>query len=345
MADEFSGVGIAVVLVSASIVLSGIMIGLGRAFNYKRVEHFGYEELVQSVINAAIIGSFAAIINLVSDVSGNVQNSSCSGNVIDQLICNFGIVKIALLGFSNELIKLTSLIGYYQKLTLDFGAFAIEPFGNLSALSGIFSNHLLFSSLLITLLSLNIQIASFIKLNALSLLFPLGLLLRSFFATRRVGGYLIALSIGLFVFYPSFILIFQNPAPALDNSTILMKSFNNNSIYAPMPIIDLNNNYAIAAKLDLMSGRCSGNISNTSNCYLINNTLNISGLNISSNNTSTDFSGDLGLIAGSNEDGLGKMLMYILLSPIFSLLISFVFIRELGGLLGNEIGLKTFVAI
>ncbi|MGV8085350.1 MAG: hypothetical protein ACP5N9_03820 [Candidatus Bilamarchaeum sp.] len=346
MADEFSGVGIAVILVSASIVLSGIMIGLGRAFNYKKIEHFGYEELVQSVINAAIIGSFAAIISLVSDLSSNLINSSCSGNIVDQLLCNYNISRIALFTFSGELLKIANIVGYYQKLALDFGAFSIEPFGNLNSISGVFSSQLLLSSLLLTIQSLNIQIAIFIKQNALGLLFPLGLLLRSFFATRRVGGFLIAIAIGLFIFYPSFIMIFQNPSPALDNSSSLMRSFSNNSIYAPIPIIDLNNNYAIAAKLDLMSGRCSMNFSNNSNCSRLNETMNLTAYNITNvSNTTIDFSGDLTVISGSNEDVLGKMLMYSLLAPIFSIIISMIFVRELGGLLGNEIGLKTFVAI
>ena len=47
MADDFIGMGMAVIVVTASIVLAGILIGVGRAFGYKKVEHFGINELIQ----------------------------------------------------------------------------------------------------------------------------------------------------------------------------------------------------------------------------------------------------------------------------------------------------------
>ena len=48
MADTFAGMQIAVIVVTASIVLSGILIGVGRAFSYKRIENFGVEEFFAS---------------------------------------------------------------------------------------------------------------------------------------------------------------------------------------------------------------------------------------------------------------------------------------------------------
>ena len=65
MAEDFVGMNIAILVVSASIVLSGILIGVGRGLGYKKLEHFGIVELIQSMINAAIIGSFATIISLI----------------------------------------------------------------------------------------------------------------------------------------------------------------------------------------------------------------------------------------------------------------------------------------
>jgi hypothetical protein len=208
------------------------------------------------------------------------------------------------------------------------------------------------------LVSLNTQISIFISQNALSLLFPVGLVLRSFFATRKVGGFLIALAVGLYIFYPAFVLIFPSPQGDLTNTTALLATFNNNSFYAPVPVVDLNSNYALAGKLDVMSGRCApflnaslmtgiGNQSNStsSNATLTNMTISNCQNFTNLTSESTDFSGDITVAAGSTANVLAESLLYTVVAPLFSLLISVVFIRELGSLLGSEIGLRTVASV
>lgn len=358
MAEDFVGVEIAVIVVTASILLAGILIGLGRAFGYKRIEHFGIEELVQSVINAAIIGSFAAVVELVAAVSAELVTETCTGgNVVEQLVCSLGNINTILFGFFQELVKILTLVGYYQSISLDFGAFAISPFTNLAAVSSVLSAQLLSTNVILLLVGLNMQIANFIGQNALALLFPVGLVFRTLFATRKVGGFLIALSIGLFLFYPTFVLIFPDPVPDLDNATLAMANFNNNSYYATLPVVDLNDNYAIAGKLDIMSGRClEENLSNTSSCNqtlidfgIMQNVSNFSNITIWEmalpENTSLDFSGDLTYITQANNNALSKATLYSVLAPLFSLLVTVVFVKELANILGSEIGIKTIAAI
>ncbi len=374
MADTFVGVDIAVVVVTASIVLAGILIGIGRATGYKRVEVFGIEELIQSIINAAIIGSFAAIIELVGAVSSSVVTQTCTaGTVVDQLVCILGSLGSSMFLMSQQLLSMLNLVGYYQSLSLDFGAFSISPFVNLASVSNTLSLQLLALNAVIVLMQLNGEIASFIGQNALGLLFPVGLVLRTFFATRKVGGFLIALALGLFVFYPTFILIFPPPQAELDNATAQMQNFTNNSYYATTPVVDLNSNYAIAGKLDVLSGRCdpsaynftqiiaamnqtnqSGNQSNgTGNqtnstmngSYCYNFMLSQAMANITLPNTTVDFSGDITRIVQTNNTAISKSLLYSVVAPLFSLLITVVFVRELANILGSEIGLKTFASI
>ncbi len=340
MAD-FVGIEIAIVIVTASIILSGILIGLGRAFGYKKVEHFGIEELLQSIVNAAIIGSFAVIIELVDAVSSSIVGDSCPiGNAISQLSCTLDALTVSLFSFFSELVKTSNLVGYYQTLSLNFGSFSISPFTNLSSVSSVLSLQILLTNLIILFLQLNSQIAIFIGQNALGLLFPVGLVLRTFFATRRVGGFMIALSLGLFIFYPAFILIFPTPIYEIDNSSINMVNFTNNSYYAPIPVVDLNDNYAIAGKLDIMSGRCT-NSSNSTGCL----SQNISQENFTLENLSVDFSSDLTVITQSNNVALSKSLLYSVIAPMFSLILTFVFVRELTSVLGSEITFKTIASI
>lgn len=381
MADTFVGIEVAVIVVTASIVLAGILIGLGRAAGYKRIEVFGIEELIQSIINAAIIGSFAAIIQLVGAVSSSVVSPSCSqGTVISQLGCGLDRMGASLFLMFQQLLNVLNILGYYQSLSLDFGAFSIAPFVNLSSVSGTLSLQLLSLNWIIILLQLNSQIASFIGQNALGLLFPVGLVLRTFFATRKVGGFLIALALGLYVFYPTFILVFPDPQPDIDNATAIMANFTNNSYYATTPIVDLNSNYAIAGKLDVLSGRCdpnaynftaiiaamnqtnltnqtgngtnqtsngttnSTNMTNSTATFCYNFLLSQALANISTN-ASVDFSGDLTRLAQTNNTALSKSLLYSVIAPIFSLIITVVFVRELANILGSEIGLKTIASV
>ncbi|MFH1685341.1 MAG: hypothetical protein ABH983_03465, partial [Candidatus Micrarchaeota archaeon] len=131
----------------------------------------------------------------------------------------------------------------------------------------------------------------------------------------------------------------------------------NNSFYASMPVVDLNDNYAIAGKLDLMSGHCFDvNLSNSSACNqtLIDqgfrvNTSNVSNITVwetvMPENLSTDFSGDLTLISQSNSRSIAKSLLYSVVGPIFSLIITVVFVKELASILGSEIGLNTIASI
>ena len=358
--SEFPGVEIAVIVVSASIVLAGILLGLGKAFGYKRIENFGVEELIQSIVNAAIIGAFAAIIELVAVISSTIVTPLCEeGNVVQQLICVLGNINDSLFLMFQNLVQILNLLGYYQSLALEFGAFAIVPFANLDSVSAVLSAQILSLNAIIILLSLNMQIAVFIGGNALGLLFPVGLVLRTMFATRKVGGFLIALAIGLYLFYPTFVLIFPDPQMEANQSAMLMENFTNNSFYATPPVIDLNDNYAIAGKFDILSGRCHPDMFNITNTT--NTTINISNssilmacnqtladyniTNLTAQNVSIDFTGDLTEITQTNNAAISKSLLYAVIAPIFSLLVTMIFVKELASLLGSEIGLKTIASI
>jgi hypothetical protein len=336
MAD-FVGMSVAVIIVTASIILAGIIIGVGRAFSYKRIENFGIEELLQSVINAAIIGALASIISIISGVSASIVSAQCgSGDAPAQLACSLSKLEGSLFLMFQETVKALNILGYYQSLVLDFDVFSIQPFENLSSISGVLSNQVFTMQLLVMLIELNVQILNFVGENALLLLLPIGLVLRTFFVTRKAGGFMIALSIALYVLYPSFILIFPDPLAEVNNATVVLSNFTNNSMYATVPVVDLNDNYALGAKLDLMSGRCSGNLSNSSICANMTKDLT---------NSSVDFTGDLTLLTQANSNAISKVLLYSVIAPLLSLVVTIVFVKEVGDILGSEIGLSTFSVI
>lgn len=343
MADQFAGMSVAIIIVTASIVLAGIFIGVGRAFSYKRLESFGVEEFFQSAVNAALIGGLASVISLISAVSSGIAPTTCgSGNAPEQLICTLNEIKGSLFSLMEQSIRALDFIGYYQSIVLDFNAFAIAPFSNLGSISSIFSSQVFLMQAQLLLIELNIQMLNFVEQNALVLLLPIGLVLRTLFATRKAGGFLIALAIGLYILYPSFIMIFPSPANALNNATEAMANFTNNSAYATVPVIDLNDNYAIAGRLDVMSGRCAINGTNSTTPANSTNCLQFTS---NSSNQSVDFVGDLTLGAQLNSDSLAKVLLYAVIAPLLSLILAIVLVWELAGVLGSEIGLSTFSTI
>ena len=311
-------------VVTISIVLAGILIGIGRAFNYKKIERFGIEEFVQAIINAAIFGAAVLIIATSAEIGKTVQTAKCieDAAAVDELACVLDKDLTGLFSLFQENVKILNILGYYQTLNLHFSAFSIQPLANIEGVSSIISSQAQAMQLNLMLLNLNLQIVNFVSKSALELLFVIGLVFRMFFATRRLGGFLIALAIGLYLFYPSFILVFPSSEEKINNAINISKNFTNNTAYATIPIVDLNDNNAIAERIDFMSGRIA---------------LNATG------NATADFSGDLTIVVQANSQAIADSYNYSVIAPLFSLIITIVFIKELGNILGGEIGIASIL--
>ena len=229
-------------VVSFSIILSGILIGLGKTLNSKRLEHFGTEELIQSVINAALVGAYTAILAAATEISRSiVTGTTCTaGDAIENLQCIFSNLSSEMFSLLNQVISLNQIVSYYQTIVLDFSTFSIQPMSYLSSISSILTGQILTLQALLTLAQLQVQLLGFFAPQLLTFFLPVGLIFRSFFSTRKLGGFLIALSIGAYLFYPAFILIF--PVPVLNESISNLTNITNSSLYKTMPILDMNDN-------------------------------------------------------------------------------------------------------
>lgn len=314
---ELIGMQVAVIVITISIVLSGILIGLGRALGYTKVERFGLDELVQSILNAAIVGALAIIIETVKAISTSLTKTTCStaGDAIAELGCILTNTSSNSFILLQEILKANNLVGFYQTMVLELGTITIQPFANLEAVSSVLTNQSAILSVILILINLNSQIVGFFSQNALVLFLPIGLILRSFFATRKVGGFLIGISIGIYVLYPAFVLSFS--PPDLTNATAQLLDFNSNPLYATIPLIDLNTNGAIAEKLDNLT--TGSNVSFGENITYV-----------------ADLPGSLTKITQSNANAISQLLMYGVFAPFFSLIITLVFIKELANALGGE---------
>jgi hypothetical protein len=292
------------IVVSLSIIISGLMIGFGKTIGSKRLEHFGEEELVQSAINAALVGAYAAIISIASEVSkGIAEGQTCvAGDAIENLRCVFSTTSADTFTLLTQAINLHQVVSYYQSITLEFATFTIQPMSHLSSIQSILGGQILTLQALLTLSQLQVQLLAFFAPQLLTFFLPVGLIFRAFFSTRKLGGFLIALSIGIYLFYPAFILIF--PAPQLNATIANLTNMTNNSLYTTVPILDLNDNYAIAGRFDNM--------------------------------TTGDFTGDLTLATQQISASIASLSMFVMLAPLFSILVTVIFIKEVTDIFGGE---------
>ena len=313
---EIVGMNIALAVVVISIILSGIALGVGRAFGFKKLERFGLEELAQSIINAALVGAAVGIVTLFSTIAASFLDPVCSdGNPVSELQCTLDALAVNLFALAEETQRTAAILAYYQTLQLDLGPFSLQPLSHLQSTLDLLSNQTLQLQFLLILNYLYLTIISFIQENSFAYLLSAGLVFRAFFATRKLGAFLVALFIGVYLFYPLFVLLFPLPQEAMDTALEELKNFNENEEYATPPIVDLNDNYAIAEKIDILSTRTPNNLNET-----------------------VDLTGDLTLIAQGNARAMGRLWVYLLFGPLVSLLVLLVLVKELTAALSAEIG-------
>ena len=299
---------IAGTIVALSIVLSGLLIGLGRAIGSHKVEYFGREELIQAMINAALVGAYATITLTATEISKEmVSGTVCgTGDAIENLQCLFEGVSTNIYSLLVETLHLHQTVAYYQSLVLNFSTFTIQPLAYLSSVSLILEAQVLVLQQLLLVSEIHIQLLSFFGPQLLTFFFPLGLVFRAFFSTRKLGGFLIALSIGLYLLYPSLVMVF--PQPVLNETLISLESMNNNTNYTITPILDLNDNYVIAGKLDNMTNTSAG----------------------------IDFTGEVTTSIQGLTTATSALTIFVLIAPLFSIIVTLIFIKEVTDIFGGE---------
>lgn len=208
------GYNIAVLVISIMIGIDGIILGLGFATNTKKLKELGKAELMQSIISGIIVGSLLAlfapkgpIANMISQLTfANGTSFSCTGALkTNPAICfaynylvdpspyrfmnqtNYSVLDIAFL-------LLVALYSFYAALSL-FSQFLAPILSQVKYLTQAISY---------TMISANVQAAllAFAASSSLTLIIPLGIILRAFYPTRKLGGLLIAIAIGMYVIMP-----------------------------------------------------------------------------------------------------------------------------------------------
>ncbi|MGC8676100.1 MAG: hypothetical protein ACP5T3_01100 [Candidatus Micrarchaeia archaeon] len=208
------GYAISVLVISIMISASGIVLGVGFATDNKRLKEFGKSELMQSAVNGMLVGSLlvlfaggGVIATLINSTALQKNTSiNCmgvlSGNAAMCLAYDYlvGSSPYTFMGHSNTSIfdlcvaLLLPLYALYAVLGA-FGTFLAPLLNQIKYLTQILSA---------TAISATVQ-AAFLLFSAatsLTLIMPLGIVLRSFYPSRKLGGFLIAVAIGLYAIFP-----------------------------------------------------------------------------------------------------------------------------------------------
>lgn len=208
------GFDISVLLVGIMLAIAGFVLGIGYALNDKRLKEFGKEEIIQSVINGALVGGLIALFigggpvdsMINSIVVGNGTTMSCSSFLsansaicfaYDYLVGSgtytfMGVSHTSILTGTTTLI--VALLGTYAALGL------LKTF--LSPLLSMIQSAVQALGAVAVSVTVQASVLEFVAASALTVLLPAGLILRSLYPTRKLGGFLIALAISLYVVLP-----------------------------------------------------------------------------------------------------------------------------------------------
>lgn len=331
------GFSIAIYAISVMIAVSGLFLGLGYATNNKKFKDFGKDELYQSVINGILVSSMLLLFSsngIVSQIitSATLQNNT-SINCISALQSNPAICLAY-----NYLVGPNSytFLGTTHSSILTSVATLITALFGLNAILGVISAAQMnlafltisFSSVLnpvlaeiqyiIKLLStvaisavVQSSILIFVAVGALTVILPVGLILRSFYPTRRLGGFLMALSIGLYVVLPLSYVLNATLASAYSsnidssslNSVTLTASNLQNRITSITNPINANQGIGIFRSLSALITSLSSGLSS-----MVNSLLSI----------------------------VAYFIVSSFVLPAFSLIITGISVREFAELLGSE---------
>ncbi len=222
------GYGIAVGVIAIMIAVGGIIYGLGYAMDSRKLKEFGMTELQQSLINGVIVGVLVAAFapgGLMAGIINNVVGStapglSCSALTSTNMAICFassylvGLRPITINGaaypslLEDTLLLLVPLsitytvIGLVSSLTLSVGVASISlssVFHPLLAQLGYVIEALTFA---LTGIYAQSALLDVIAVIAVPVMLPVGIVLRTFYFTRRLGGAIMAIAIGLFAVFP-----------------------------------------------------------------------------------------------------------------------------------------------
>ncbi len=222
---------VAVYVIVSMIVLVGIVYLLGKALSNRKLEDWSKSEFLQVFISAALVGGLFLLMapgtglvvlafNSLVPAEGFTVMTTLGESHAQDCVANGGLDEAdrgtpicyatEYLGYLSDQIMNVMVLLFTVNIFLDIlSKVAIDVIVvNITPLSGLSSIVQVFNSLLQSLLFLGIMVGvekallMFANKTALQIFLPIGVVLRTFFGTRRLGGALIALAVGIYIVFP-----------------------------------------------------------------------------------------------------------------------------------------------
>jgi len=331
------GYDIGISVVSIMLAVGGIILGLGFVFDNRRLKDFGRNELTESIINGAILGILVAlfipgglITGLTNSIAYGVTGNVCSGAYsYSYAICfseNYlmGVSGVSINGssypslFEVSSASLLAISGLYAVAGLISSIHLSIGIASIS-FSSLFKPFLMQLGDVIELLTISVfsiflqySIIKVISYVAVPVLLPIGMVLRTLYFTRRLGGAIMAIAISLFVVLPmSYIL-----------NASLLQSYNQAS-YSQLIS-------SITTRLNSLTSYNQPSI--------INNKTTLNSI----------FSGVSSVISSSENSllyifrGVIIIVVEVILFPMLSVILTIISAREFARILGTEISFSRF---
>jgi hypothetical protein len=346
--DPFAGYNIAIALLAIMISAGAIIYSIGYATSDKKLKQIGQAELYQVVINGIIIGAFIVLFVpgglisiLISSLTTGVSGTPCTTFVNNPAICfatsylsGLGDVTIngnpypSLLTSNLALLSSTALLyaGVGTLSSVNVSIFIVSfGFKGLNVILGPLQGIVDFLSLSTVFIVAQAMLLSFIYYVALPILLPLGIVLRTFFFTRKLGGAIIAIAIGGFLILPMTYVL----------SATLMDTYFTNSLSSPISNTVSSISTFLSSVQNLQGSAFS--LSTTKSVKTID--WNLVGAITSGVGT---LSSSFNLLLATIWNSIVLIIIQVFFLPAFSILLTFISTKELAKIFGSELSLDMF---
>lgn len=301
-----------------TITLSGIIIGLGIALGSKKLLNRGKEELIQGILSAALVGLFMSLITSTDTVALSLLPpvEGATGSV-SYLTTLFSHTLTTVDTVTAKLVECSHILHYIASIKVNLNVVEVKPFNSLDNLGSLLDGQVKIFNGIRMLTSAEILFLEFVETTTLTVFLPVGLALRAFFMTRKIGGALLAIGLGFYLVYPlvmltgtSFVTIDDASTEELnDNIDDFINDYKDVALFP-----DLNNEGAV---IDMVNAISEGG----SKGYIVERTYQLI-------NDVSSFAADL--------------IFFLVILPLLSLVITVYSIYELSRVFGGEIIASSF---
>jgi hypothetical protein len=254
---------LAIIAATISILIGGIMFGVGLGFGMRRIRLVGAEEIGQGIISAAMLGAMISFTLLLDSVFSSLSlpaPPSCPqipaplSSPHAYYACNLASLELGLRSLASFLSRASDITGFASSLQLSLGVVMAQPFFALQSVSQQLSSLAYLAYGASALSFLELELSSLIRISALSIFLPAGLLLRTFFATRKLGAAAMAIAISAYAVYPllfTYTFSASSAQAGIESASLLASEYC--AKFSSLPLLELDETAAVKEKIDFLS--------------------------------------------------------------------------------------------